>query len=101
MKGESDARITVLTRIDLRPLHFRKEVDRNVDNLTFVTAVFDQDGHEITAQEKDVQLRMLDGTPGKILAIRHHHARPRLTSSPELIWCGRSSAIPRVAKSPV
>ena len=25
MKTESDARIAVLTRIDLRPLHFRKE----------------------------------------------------------------------------
>ncbi len=62
MKDEADARITVLTRIDLHPLHFRKEVDRNVDNLTFVTAVFDQDGHQISAQEKDVQLRMFDGT---------------------------------------
>ncbi len=62
MKSESDARITVLTRIDLHPLHFRKEVDRNVDNLTFVTAVFDQDGHQISAQEKDVQLRMFDST---------------------------------------
>ena len=62
MKGESDARITVLTRIDLHPLHFRKEVDRNIDNLTFVTAVFDRDGHQISAQEKDVELRMLDGT---------------------------------------
>ena len=67
MKSEADARITVLTRIDLHPLHFRKEVDRNIDNLTFVTAVFDQDGHQISAQEKDVQLRMLDGTLAKYL----------------------------------
>jgi len=62
MKSEADARITVLTRIDLHPLHFRKEVDRNIDKLTFVTAVFDRDGHQISAQEKDVELRMLDAT---------------------------------------
>jgi VWFA-related protein len=62
MKNQSDARITVLTRIDLHPLHFRKEADRNVDKLTFVTAVFDQDGHQISAQEKTVDLHMFDGT---------------------------------------
>jgi hypothetical protein len=60
MKTESDARITVLTRIDLRQLHLRKEEDRNVDNLTFVTVVFDQDGHVITGQQKAVQLRLRD-----------------------------------------
>ncbi|MGA3326686.1 MAG: VWA domain-containing protein [Terriglobia bacterium] len=62
MKTESDARITVLTRIDLRPLHFRKEADRNLDDLTFVTVVFDQDGHMITGQQKSVQLRLLDNS---------------------------------------
>jgi hypothetical protein len=62
MTSETDARITVLTRLDLRPLHFRREVDRNVDKLTFVTVVFDQDGHEISAQEKTVDFHMHDIT---------------------------------------
>jgi VWFA-related protein len=62
MRTESDARITVLTRIDLHPLHFRKEEDRNLDNLTFVTVVFDQDGHQITGQQKAVQLRLRDSS---------------------------------------
>jgi hypothetical protein len=62
MKTETDARISVLTRIDLRELHFRKQEDRNLDNLTFVTVVFDQDGHEITGQEKSVELRLRDLT---------------------------------------
>ena len=62
MKTESDARITVLTHLDLRPLHFRKEEDRNLDNLTFVTVVFDRDGHEITGQQKSVELRMRDSS---------------------------------------
>jgi len=62
MKTESDARISVLTRIDLHPLHFRKEADRNFDDLTFVTVVFDQDGHVISGQQKAVQLRLRDET---------------------------------------
>jgi VWFA-related protein len=62
MKSESDARITVLTRIDLRPLHLRKEEDRNVDNLTFVTVVFDQDGHVVSGKQKAVQLRLRDNS---------------------------------------
>jgi VWFA-related protein len=60
MKSESDARITVLTHIDLHDLHFRKEEDRNLDNLTFVTVIFDQDGHEITGQQKALELRLRD-----------------------------------------
>jgi hypothetical protein len=62
MTSETDARVTVLTRIDLRPLHFRKEVDRNVDKLTFVTVIFDRDGHEVSAQEKTVDFHMHDST---------------------------------------
>jgi len=60
MKSESDARITVLTHIDLHDLHFRKEEDRNLDNLTFVTVIFDQDGHEINGQQKALELRLRD-----------------------------------------
>jgi hypothetical protein len=60
MKTESDARLAVLTRIDLRPLHFRKEGDRNLDNLIFVTVVFDRDGHMVSGQQKAVNLRLLD-----------------------------------------
>jgi VWFA-related protein len=62
MKTESDARITVLTSLDLHELRFRREEDRNLDNLTFVTVVFDRDGHLITGQQKSVQLRMHDVT---------------------------------------
>ncbi len=62
MKSESDARIAVLTRIDLRQLHFRKEEDRNLDNLTFVTVVFDQDGHVVSGQQKSVELHLRDGS---------------------------------------
>jgi len=62
MKTESDACITVQTSVDLHPLRFRKEEDRNVDKLLFVTVLFDQDGHEIGAQEKSVDLQLRDGS---------------------------------------
>jgi hypothetical protein len=67
MKTEADAQIAVLTRIDLRPLHLRKEADRNLDTLTFVTVLFDRDGHVVTGQQKSVELHMLDSTLEKYL----------------------------------
>lgn len=60
MRDEANARISVLTHIDTRELHFRKQDDRNLDNLTFVTVVFDQDGHEVIGQEKLLELRLRD-----------------------------------------
>ncbi|MGO8788838.1 MAG: VWA domain-containing protein [Terriglobia bacterium] len=67
MKTETDAQIAVLTRIDLRPLHLRKEADRNLDTLTFVTVLFDRDGHVVTGQQKSVELHMHDSTLEKYL----------------------------------
>ena len=62
IKDPSDARVSVLTSIDLHPLRFHKEEDRNVSKLLLVTVLFDQDGHEVSAQEKTVDLRMRDAT---------------------------------------
>jgi hypothetical protein len=67
MKTETDAQIAVLTRIDLHPLHFRKQENRNLDTLVFVTAVFDRDGHLVTGQQKSLDLRMQDSTLEKYL----------------------------------
>jgi hypothetical protein len=67
MKNESDARITVLTHLDLRPLHFRKEADRNLDNLTFVIVVFDRDGHMVNGEQKALELGLRDNTLEKYL----------------------------------
>jgi VWFA-related protein len=67
MKSESEARITVLTRIDLRPLHFRKEGDRNVDDLTFVAALFDRDGHVVSGEQKAVELHLRDNSLDRYL----------------------------------
>jgi len=67
MKTESDARIAVLTRIDLRQLHLRKEADRNADNLTIVTALFDRDGRVISVLQKSVDLHLRDANLERLL----------------------------------
>ena len=60
MKSETEARIAVLTRLDLHPLHFRKDGDRNRDDLTFVIALFDRDGHMVGGQQRKLELRLRD-----------------------------------------
>jgi len=67
MKCTSEAQLAVLARLDLHPVHFRKEADRSADNLTFVTGLFDRDGHLVTAQEKIVQLRLRDASLAALL----------------------------------
>jgi VWFA-related protein len=67
MKTESDASISVQTILDVRQLHLRKEGDRNLDNLIFVTALFDQDGHVVSAQQRSVELRLRDSSLATLL----------------------------------
>jgi len=67
MKTESDAQIAVLTRLDLHPLHFRKEEKLNLDTLTFVTVVFDRDGHVVSGHQRSLELRLQDNTLEKYL----------------------------------
>ena len=67
MKSELDAEITVLTHIDLHTVQFRKELDRNVDKLTFVAALFDQDGNYVDAQKKILEFKLKDPTRDKYL----------------------------------
>jgi VWFA-related protein len=62
VKSNTDVQLTVLAHVDVHPLHFSKQEDRNVNNLTFVTALFDRDGHMVTVKEKTIQLRLLDAT---------------------------------------
>jgi VWFA-related protein len=60
MKNPSDAQLTVVARLDLHPFHFRKQEDYNLDDLTFVTALFDRDGNMVTAQQNILPLRWRD-----------------------------------------
>jgi hypothetical protein len=67
MLNKTDAEIDVVTHIDLQQVHFRKEGDRNLDNLTLATAVFDLDGHYVTGQQKILELRLRDRSLARFL----------------------------------
>jgi VWFA-related protein len=58
----ADAKLAVMTHVDLAHLRFQKTAGRNQENLTIVTALFDRDGNIITGVEKTVEMHLLDGT---------------------------------------
>lgn len=60
--NESTAKLSVMTHVDLRFVHFQKREGKNFDKLTLVTALFDANGKYITAMEKTLELRLLDAT---------------------------------------
>jgi VWFA-related protein len=65
-KDETEARLAVLTRLDVKGMHFRKAEGRNNDNLTIFTGIFDENGNFVTGGEKTVQMRLLDTTYQKL-----------------------------------
>lgn len=60
MLNQQQARLSVRAHLDLRAMHFRKEQGRNLNQLTIVTALFNQDGKYLTAKEKILNFHMLD-----------------------------------------
>jgi len=56
------ARLAVLTHVDVKGIPFRKSEGRNRDNLTIATAIFDENGNFVTGGEKIVEMRLLDPT---------------------------------------
>ena len=61
-KDANEARLAVLTHVDLKGIRFRKADGRNRDNLTIATAIFDENGNYVTGGEKIVEMRLLDTT---------------------------------------
>jgi VWFA-related protein len=64
--GDTDARLSVVSHLDLAGMRFRKAEGRNLDNLTVATAVFDENGNFITGGEKLVKMRLFDATFEKL-----------------------------------
>lgn len=56
------ARLSVVSRLDLKNVHFRKADGRSLDDLTLATAIFDDNGNYVTGGEKTVQMRLKDPT---------------------------------------
>jgi VWFA-related protein len=60
--GDDNAKLTVLARVDVKGLHFRKVDGRNRNDLTIVSALFNRNGDYIQGSEKIVEMRLKDGT---------------------------------------
>jgi VWFA-related protein len=60
--GETEAHLSVVSRIDVKGVHFRKADGRNWDNLTVATVIFDENGNYVTGAEKMLEMRLLDST---------------------------------------
>lgn len=48
--------------MDVRQLRFRKQEGRNLNDLTFVTVLFDRDGKLVTGKQKLLKLRLFDSS---------------------------------------
>jgi VWFA-related protein len=56
------ARLSIVSRLELKNMHFRKSDGRSLDDLILATAIFDENGNYITGGEKTVQMRLKDTT---------------------------------------
>jgi len=64
--NDAEARLSVLTHLDMSAVRFRTEQDRHLNDLTFVTILFDRDGKYVTGKEKDVKFRLRDATLARL-----------------------------------
>jgi VWFA-related protein len=60
--GDAGAQVSVVSRIDVKGMPFRKANGRNWDNLTVATVIFDENGNYVTGGEKLLEMRLLDTT---------------------------------------
>ena len=56
------AKLTVLTRVDVKRLQYKQANDRNLNDLTVITAVFDHNGNFLQADRKLVKMRWTSET---------------------------------------
>jgi VWFA-related protein len=62
----TDAKLSVLTRVDVTRVRFEKADGRNLGNLTLVAALFDRNGNFISGNQENVSLRLKDSTLEKL-----------------------------------
>jgi hypothetical protein len=59
---DGTARISLVTKIDLKALHFKKEAGLNKNSLTIVAAVFDHNGNVVKGVERKLDMNLNDAT---------------------------------------
>lgn len=64
--SEADAKLTVLARVDLRRMTFRKVDGRNRDDLTVISALFDRNGNYLKGIRKVIEMRLRDETLARL-----------------------------------
>jgi VWFA-related protein len=65
--GENSARVSVIVKVDVKHLKFRKEADRNYNELTVVAGLFDRNGVYASGNQKRIEMRLKDETVEKRL----------------------------------
>jgi len=66
--SDFQAKLSVMARVDIRNLRYRKAGDRNNNTLTVVSGIFDRNGNFVSGIEKIVELRLRDETMAKLPA---------------------------------
>jgi len=64
--GPADAKLAVLTHVDIGRIRFNKLDGRNKNDLTIVAALFDRNGNFVTATEKVLEMQLRDATLEKL-----------------------------------
>ena len=65
-KTETAVKLSVVSHVGVKSIHFRKADGRNVDNLTLATVIFDENGNYVTGGEKILEMKLLDTTYEKM-----------------------------------
>ena len=60
--SDDTAKLTVLARVDVRRLHYKKADGRNQNNMTLIAALFDRNGNFLQASQKLIEMRWKDET---------------------------------------
>jgi VWFA-related protein len=58
--GAANAKLSILARVDIRHLHFRKAEGRNLNTLTVLGSVFDRNGNYVTGNQKTIDISLTD-----------------------------------------
>ena len=102
--NDTDAKLSVLTHLDLRFVHFQKREGRNFDNLILVTVLFDGNGKYLTAQEKTVEMRLRDTTltrlsPSGITMKTSFNVKPGTYMVRQVVRDGEGAQISGISRS--
>jgi VWFA-related protein len=62
LPNAGDPKVQVVTKVDVKSLHFKKADERSRDTLTVVSALFDTDGAYVLGSTNTVNLRLRDET---------------------------------------